>query len=58
VNKAPISNMIKRPDPIFDPREFKFAAMLESLEGRLIKTRKGEFDQQVRVLTPGVGEAV
>jgi hypothetical protein len=30
--------------------------MLKSLEGRLIETRRGEFDQQVRVLTPGVAE--
>jgi hypothetical protein len=59
VNKAPIFNMIKRLDPTFDPKEFKFgtfAAMLKSLEGRLIQTRKGEFDQQVRVLTPGGSE--
>ena len=30
--------------------------MLKSPEGRLITTRKGEFDQQVRVLTPGGSE--
>jgi hypothetical protein len=30
--------------------------MLKSVEGRLIKTRRGEFDQQVRVMTPGVAE--
>ena len=54
VNKAPIFNITKRLDPTFDPKEFKFATfatMLKSLEGRLIKTRKGEFDQQARVLT-------
>jgi hypothetical protein len=59
VNKAPIFNMIKRLDPTFDPKEFQFATfavMLKSLEGRLIETRKGEFDQQVRVLMPGVAE--
>lgn len=58
VNKAPIFNMVKRLDPTFDPKEFKFATfagMLKSLEGRLILTRKGEFDQQVRVLTPNRG---
>jgi hypothetical protein len=45
--------------PTFDPKEFQFAtfaAMLKSLEGRLIETRKGEFDQQVRVVTSGVAE--
>jgi len=25
VNKAPIFNMVKRLDPTFDPKEFKFA---------------------------------
>lgn len=60
VNKAPIFNMVKRLDPTFDPKEFKFAtfaAMLKSLVGKSIATRKGEFDQQVRVLTPGASEA-
>ena len=60
VNKAPIFNMVKRLDPTFDPKEFKFATfagMLKSLEGRLLAIRKGEFDQQVRVLTPGASEA-
>jgi len=47
-------------DPTFDPKEFKFAtcaAMLKSLVGKSIATCKGEFDQQVRVLTPGASEA-
>ena len=60
VKKAPIFNMVKRLDPTFDPKEFKFATfagMLKSLEGRLLGIRKGEFDQQVRVLTPGASEA-
>ena len=60
VNKAPIFNMVKRLDPTFDPKEFKFATfagMLKSLEGRPLAIREGEFDQQVRVLTPGVSEA-
>ena len=60
VNKAPIFNMVKRLDPTFDPKEFKFATfagMLKSLEGRLLAIRKGKFDQQVRVLTPGTPEA-
>jgi hypothetical protein len=59
VNKAPIFNMIKRLDPTFDPKEFQFAtfaAMLKSLEGRLIESRRGEFDQQVRVVTPDGSE--
>lgn len=54
VNKAPIFNMVKRLDPTFEPKEFHFAtfsAMLKSLEGTLIVSRKGEFDQQVRVAT-------
>jgi len=33
------------------------ASLLKSLEGRLLAIRKGEFDQQVRGLTPGVSEA-
>ena len=60
VNKAPIFNMIKRLDPTFDPKEFKFATfagMLKSLEGRLIETRKGEFDQQVKVRTSSAERA-
>jgi hypothetical protein len=51
--------MIKRLDPTLDPKEFHFAtfaAMLKSREGRLIETRRGEFDQQVRVVAPGVAE--
>jgi hypothetical protein len=60
VNKAPVFNMVKRLDPTFDPKEFEFstfASMLKSLEGRLISTRKGEFDQQVRVAAPGAVES-
>jgi len=52
VNKGSIFHMVKRLDPTFDPKEFKFATfagMLKSLEGTVITTRKGEFDQQVRV---------
>ena len=43
VNKAPIFNMVKRLDPTFDPKEFKFATfagMLKSLEGRLLSTKE------------------
>jgi hypothetical protein len=57
VNKAAIGS--KRLDPTFDPKGFQFAtfaAMLKSLEGRLIETRKGEFDQQVKVVTPDGSE--
>jgi hypothetical protein len=60
VNKAPVFNMVKRLDPTFDPKEFQFstfASMLKSLEGRWVATRKGEFDQQVRVVAPGAAEA-
>jgi hypothetical protein len=61
VNKAPVFNMVKRLDPTFDPKEFAFstfASMLKSLEGRLIATRKGEFDQLVKVVvTPGTIES-
>jgi hypothetical protein len=60
VNKAPIFNMVKRLDPTFDPKEFKFATfagMLKSMEGHLLAIRKGEFDQQVRVLTTGAAES-
>lgn len=52
VNKAPIFNMVKRLDPTFDPKEFghaTFSAMLKKLEGTMFDTRKGEFDQQLRI---------
>lgn len=61
INKAPIFNMVKRLDPTFDPKEFKFAtfsAMLKSLEGTLLGVRKGEFDQQVRIKRPDTEESV
>ncbi len=54
VNKAPILNMVRRLDPTFDPKEFghpTFSAMLKTLEGTLFDTRKGEFDQQLRLRT-------
>jgi uncharacterized LabA/DUF88 family protein len=56
VNKAPIFNLVKRIDPTFDPKEFghtTFSAMLKTLEGSLLETRKGEFDQQVRLMARG-----
>ena len=59
VNKGAIFNMVKRLDPTFDPKLFgfsTFAGMLKSLEGTLISIRKGEFDQQVRVLSTGASE--
>ncbi len=52
VNKAPIVSMVKRPEPTFHRKELSFgtfSAMLQAL-GTLI-SRKGEFDQQVRVVT-------
>lgn len=55
VNKAPILNMVRRLDPTFDPKEFghpTFSAMLKKLEGTLFDTRKGVFDQQLRLRTP------
>jgi hypothetical protein len=60
VNKAPVFNMVKRLDPTFNPKEFNFAtfaSMLKSMEGRWIETRKGQFDQQVRVRTTDASEA-
>lgn len=51
-NKATILPMVRRLDPTFDPKEFNFptfASMLRSLEGTVIQTRKGEFDQEVRL---------
>ncbi len=60
VNKAPIFNMVKRLDPTFDPKEFKFdtfSALLKSLEGPWLDIRKGEFDQQLRIRPAGGGEA-
>jgi hypothetical protein len=59
VNEAPIFNMVKRLDPTFDPKEFSFttfSAMLKSLEGTRIVSRKGEFDQEVRVVTSDAAE--
>lgn len=56
VNKAPIFKMVKRLDPTFDPKEFQFttfSAMLNALAPASITIRQGEFDQQVRVITPG-----
>ena len=61
INKAPIFNMVKRLDPTFDPKEFKFAtfsAMLKSLEGTLLGIRKGEFDQEIRIRRLGAEESV
>ena len=55
VNKAPILNMVRRLDPTFDPKEFghaTFSGMLKKLEGTLFDTRKGEFDQQLRLRQP------
>lgn len=52
IDKGRILPMVKRLDPTFDPKEFgfaNFAAMLKSLEGTMVQTRKGEFDQQVRL---------
>jgi hypothetical protein len=60
VNKGSVFHMVKRLDPTFDPKEFEFstfASMLKSLEGRLVATRKGEFDQQIRVVAPGAIES-
>lgn len=60
VNKAPIFNMVKRLDPTFDPKEFghaTFSAMLKTLEGTTLLTRKGEFDQQLRI-TPRQDEEI
>ena len=60
VNKAGIFNMVKRLDPTFDPKEFKFetfSAMLKSLEPTVLAIRKGQFDQQVRVKPRGEPEA-
>jgi uncharacterized LabA/DUF88 family protein len=51
VNKAEVGPMIKRLDPTFDLSEHgyaSFSAMLKGMES-LVETRKGEFDQQVRL---------
>jgi hypothetical protein len=51
VNKREIWPMVKRLDPTFELAEHgftTFSAMLKSLE-EMIETRKGEYDQQVRL---------
>lgn len=51
VNKASIWPMIKRLDPTFDTKDYgyaSFSVMMKELES-LIETRKGEFDQLVRL---------
>jgi uncharacterized LabA/DUF88 family protein len=51
INKAEILPMVKRLDPTFDVNDHgytSFSAMLKGL-GSLFETRKGEFDQQLRL---------